>query len=82
MIRSANAIPANMQPKAGSTLVVPKTTLGSDVNIGQDIADNAVLALEPDHFSYRPSGQQAGARRQPAASPYARPAQRKAASRQ
>ena len=82
VIRSANAIPANMQPKAGSTLVVPKTTLGSDVNIGQDIADNAVLALEPDHFSYRPSGQQAGARRQPAASPYARPAQRKAASRQ
>lgn len=81
VIRSANAIPANMQPKAGSTLVVPKTTLGNDVNIGQDIADNSVLALEPDHFSFKPSGRQ-GSRRQPAVSPYARPVQRKAASRQ
>ena len=82
VIRSANAIPANMQPKAGSTLVVPKTTLGSEMNIGQDITEDSVLALEPDNFSFRPSRQQTSVKRQPAASPYGRPAQRKAASRQ
>lgn len=81
VIRSANAIPANMQPKAGSTLVVPKTMAGSDINIGQDIADNSVLALEPDHLPSKPSGRPSGAKRQPSSSPYARPAQRKHASR-
>ena len=81
VIRSANAIPANMQPRAGSTLVVPRTALGSEMNIGQDITDNSVLALEPDHLSFRPSGQRAATKRPPAASPYARPAQRKSASR-
>jgi len=81
VIRSANAIPANMQPKAGSTLVVPKTMAGSDINIGQDIADTSVLALEPDHLSSKPSGRPSGAKRQPSSSPYARPAQRKHASR-
>ena len=81
VIRSANAIPANMQPKAGSTLVVPKTTLSSETNIGQDITENAVLALEPDYFSFRPSGQRAVVKRQPSVSPYARSAQRKADAR-
>jgi membrane-bound lytic murein transglycosylase D len=81
VIRSANAIPAHMQPKAGSTLVVPKITAGSDINIGQDITDNAVLTLEPDHLSSRPSGNRSGTKRQPASSPYARPAQRKNTSR-
>ena len=80
VIRSANAIPANMQPKAGSTLVVPKTTLGNEANIGQDITENAVLALEPDYFSFKPSGQRT-IKRQPSASPYARPAQRNASTR-
>lgn len=79
VIRIANAIPANMQPKPGSTLVVPRTTLGNEINIGQDITENSVLTLEPDHFSLRPSGQRAVSKRQPAASPYARP--RKPASR-
>ena len=79
VIRSANAIPANMQPKPGSTLVVPRTTLGSEINIGQDITENSVLTLEPDHFYPRRSGQRAATKRQPAASPYARP--RKPASR-
>jgi membrane-bound lytic murein transglycosylase D len=81
VIRSANAIPAHMQPKAGSTLVVPKITAGSDINIGQDITDNAVLTLEPDRLSSRPSGNRSGTKRQPASSPYARPAQRKNTSR-
>ncbi len=81
VIRSVNAIPAHMQPKAGSTLVVPKITAGSDINIGQDITDNAVLTLEPDHLSSKPSGNRSGTKRQPASSPYARPAQRKNTSR-
>ena len=81
VIRSANAIPANMQPKAGSTLVVPKITAGSDINIGQDITDNAVLTLEPDRLSSRPSGNRSGTKRQPSYSPYARPAQRKNTAR-
>ena len=81
VIRSANAIPANMHPKAGSTLVVPKTTMGSEINIGQDITENSVLTLVPDHFSFRPAGQKTVTKRQPAASPYARPVQRKSASR-
>jgi membrane-bound lytic murein transglycosylase D len=77
VIRSANAIPAHRQPKAGSTLVVPKIMAGNDANIGADITENAVLALEPDYFSFRPSSQRA-AKKQPSVSPYARPAQRKA----
>lgn len=81
VIRNANAIPANMHAKAGSTLVVPKTTLGSEANIGQDIADNAILALEPDTFSFRPSGQRAVAKRQLSVSPYARRTQRQTATR-
>lgn len=80
VIRSANAIPANMQPKVGSTLIVPKTTLGSEANIGQDVTENAVLALEPDYFSFKPSGQRAAAKRQASVSPYARPAQRSSAA--
>jgi len=79
VIRSANAIPANMQPKPGSTLVVPRTTMGSEINIGQDITENSVLTLEPDRSSLRPSGQRAVNKRQPAASPYGRT--RKPASR-
>ena len=81
VIRSANAIPANMQPKAGSTLVVPKTTTGNDTNIGLDVTENSILALEPDSFSFRPSGQRAITKRQPSVSPYARPAQRKVGTR-
>lgn len=81
VIRSANAIPAHRQPKLGSTLVVPKITAGSDANIGADITENAVLALEPNYFSFKPSGQRAVAKRQPSVSPYARRAQRQAATR-
>jgi membrane-bound lytic murein transglycosylase D len=44
VIRDANAIPANMQPTAGSTLIVPKTSIEA-AEIGADIADNAVLGL-------------------------------------
>lgn len=47
IIREANAIPPNMQPTAGSTLIVPKTGLEA-AEIGAEIADNAVLGLVPE----------------------------------
>ncbi len=48
VIREANAIPPNMHPKAGSTVLVPKPPTAPDKDIGQEIADNAMLAVEPD----------------------------------
>jgi len=48
VIREANAIPPNMHPKAGSTVLVPKPATAPDKDIGQEIADNAMLAVEPD----------------------------------
>ena len=47
IIRDANAIPANMQPTAGSTLIVPKTSIEA-AEIGAEIADTAVLGLVPE----------------------------------
>ncbi len=52
VIREANAIPPNMQPTAGSTLIVPKTGLETG-EIGQETADNAVLGLVPEGGSRR-----------------------------
>jgi membrane-bound lytic murein transglycosylase D len=48
LIREVNAIPPNMHPKAGSTILVPKLAAEADKDIGQEIADNAMLAYEPD----------------------------------
>jgi membrane-bound lytic murein transglycosylase D len=48
VIREANAIPPNMHPKAGSTVLVPKLATTADKDIGQDIADKATLAVESD----------------------------------
>jgi membrane-bound lytic murein transglycosylase D len=48
VIREANAIPPNMHPKAGSTVLVPKPPTAPDKDIGQEVADNAMLAVEPD----------------------------------
>lgn len=47
VIREVNAIPPNMHPKAGSVVLVPKP-LDADRDIGQEIADTAMLAVEPD----------------------------------
>ena len=54
VIRDANAIPANMQPTAGSTLIVPKTSIEA-AEIGAEIADNAVLGLVPEGGARRTS---------------------------
>lgn len=48
LIREVNAIPPNMHPKAGSTVLVPKPSAETDKDIGQEVADNAMLAYEPD----------------------------------
>ena len=48
LIREVNAIPPNMHPKAGSTVLVPKLSADDDKNIGQDVADNAILTYEAD----------------------------------
>ena len=48
VIREANSIPPNMHPKAGSTVLVPKPPSAPDKDIGQEVADNAMLAVEPD----------------------------------
>ena len=43
-----NKIPVGMRLKAGSTLVVPRTDDGDDEDISADVAESAVLAMEPD----------------------------------
>lgn len=47
-LMAINRIPAGMRLKPGSTLVVPRTNNGSDEDISADVAQNAVLAMEPD----------------------------------
>ncbi len=48
VIREANAIPPNMHPTAGSTVLVPKPSTAPDKDIGLEVADNAMLAVAPD----------------------------------
>jgi membrane-bound lytic murein transglycosylase D len=48
VIREANSIPPNMHPTAGSVVLVPKPATDSNKDIGQEIADNATLAVAPD----------------------------------
>ncbi|WP_118180673.1 transglycosylase SLT domain-containing protein [Paraburkholderia phosphatilytica] len=47
-LMSVNKIPAGMRLKAGSTLVVPRTDNDDDEDISADVAESAVLAMEPD----------------------------------
>ncbi|RQH00187.1 transglycosylase SLT domain-containing protein [Paraburkholderia dinghuensis] len=47
-LMSVNKIPAGMRLKAGSTLVVPRTDDGDDEDISANVAESAVLAMEPD----------------------------------
>ena len=46
-LMSVNKIPAGMRLKSGSTLVVPRTD-DDDEDISADVAESAVLAMEPD----------------------------------
>ncbi len=47
VIREANAIPANMQPTVGSTLLVPKPA-HQEADIAPELANYGVLQIEPD----------------------------------
>ena len=48
VIRQANNIPAQSRLKAGSTILVPKTSASSHSDIAENILDNAVVAFEAE----------------------------------
>lgn len=48
VLRQANNIPAQSRLKAGSTILVPKTSASSHSDIAESIIDNAVVAFEAD----------------------------------
>ncbi|RKP51236.1 transglycosylase SLT domain-containing protein [Trinickia fusca] len=47
-LMSVNKIPVGMRLKPGSTLVVPRSDDDADEDISADVAESAVLAMEPD----------------------------------
>ncbi|PLZ03074.1 lytic transglycosylase [Burkholderia sp. WAC0059] len=47
-LMSVNKIPAGMRLKPGSTILVPRTDGDDDEDISADVAESAVLAMEPD----------------------------------
>jgi membrane-bound lytic murein transglycosylase D len=55
VIRQANNIPAQMRLKAGSTILVPKTSASVNSDIADSIVENAALAFEADHGGKRAS---------------------------
>ena len=48
ILREVNHIPPNMRLKAGSTVLVPKTAKAPGTDIAPELAENAVMAIEPD----------------------------------
>ncbi|MES2534688.1 MAG: transglycosylase SLT domain-containing protein [Pseudomonadota bacterium] len=48
VIREANNIPPKMRLKAGSTILVPKSENSGHSDITAEVADNAIMAMEPD----------------------------------
>jgi membrane-bound lytic murein transglycosylase D len=53
VIRQANNIPAQMRLKAGSTILVPKTSSSTSGDIAENVIENAVLSLEADRGGKR-----------------------------
>ncbi|QNA88654.1 transglycosylase SLT domain-containing protein [Massilia sp. Dwa41.01b] len=53
VIRQANNIPAQTRLKAGSTILVPKTSATMHSDIAENIVDGAVMALEADRGDKR-----------------------------
>jgi membrane-bound lytic murein transglycosylase D len=53
VIRQANNIPAQTRLKAGSTILVPKTSASMHSDIAENIVDGAVMALEADRGESR-----------------------------
>jgi len=61
VIRQANNIPQRSVLKAGSTILVPKLSTSANIDIGQEVADNAIVSYEADRGGKRSSGyKQAG----------------------
>ncbi|CDG82243.1 transglycosylase SLT domain-containing protein [Janthinobacterium agaricidamnosum] len=48
VLRQANNIPQRTSLKAGSTILVPKTSASLNVDIAPEVADNATMAFEAD----------------------------------
>ena len=48
VLRQANNIPQKTRLRAGSTILVPKTSASLNVDISSEIADNATMLLEAD----------------------------------
>ena len=48
MLREVNHIPPKMRLKAGSTILVPKSEIAGENDIAPEVADRAVMAIEPD----------------------------------
>jgi membrane-bound lytic murein transglycosylase D len=64
VIRQANNIPPQMRLKAGSTILVPKTSTSTASDIADNIVENAQIALEADHGDGKRKGQKlSGAQR-------------------
>lgn len=53
VIRQANNIPAKTRLKAGSTILVPKTSASVHTDIAEHVVDNAVLAFEAERSGRR-----------------------------
>ncbi|WP_036165968.1 transglycosylase SLT domain-containing protein [Massilia sp. 9096] len=56
VIRQANNIPPQMRLKAGSTILVPKTSASADNDITENIVENAQIALEADRGDSKRKG--------------------------
>ena len=56
IIRQANNIPAQSRLKAGSTILVPKTSASSHSDIAENILENAVVAFEAERAAVAKRG--------------------------
>ncbi|WP_322404596.1 transglycosylase SLT domain-containing protein [Massilia luteola] len=64
VIRQANNIPPQMRLKAGSTILVPRTSATAGNDIAESIVENASMVLEADRGESRHSGRRlSGAQR-------------------
>jgi len=57
VIRQANNIPAKTTLKAGSTILVPKTSASVHSDIAEQVVDNAVMAFEAERSGRKVRGQ-------------------------
>ncbi len=55
VIRQANNIPARSGVKAGSTILVPRTSATVNTDIAEHVVDNAVMALQAERVGKRSS---------------------------